>query len=111
MIDNNTIYSVLHIRSITTQGEEEQVVKDYRWFESLYWATAYFKLIKLAVSASSPGKHTKDFRQLFRFALGDEAGAILASNPKYAAGQLAWALDLKPSSGELLEQEPAVIST
>ncbi len=110
MIINFTIYSVVHIRSTTTQDGEERIVRDYRWFDSLRAARIYFNYIKLAAPASSPGKNTKDFKQLFRFALGDEAAAILESNPKYAAGQLAWALNFDPSFGELVEQEPAVIS-
>jgi hypothetical protein len=110
MIVNNTIYSVVHIRSITTQAEEEQVVKDYRWFDSLDRANAYFKQIKLAVPASSPGTDAKEFKRLFRFVLGDEASTRLASNPKFAAGLLAWDLNIDPAAGELLDQEPPTTS-
>lgn len=114
MITDNTIYSVVHVRSKQVGGglEEQETLED-RWFDSLENAERHFKtmsvdnIVVISNENWPRGMTTKrESKYLYKFGLGDEAKSLIAKNQKYDAQRLAWEINFDPRSGILLDQEP-----
>jgi hypothetical protein len=110
MITDQTIFSVVHVRSEQVgEGLAEEQTIGARWFDSLQDAEFYFRNLRLAITIDTGDERgfirIWETKYLYRFGLGDEAKDQIADFPQYDAERLPRDLNLDPRAGTLLDQE------